>query len=809
MEEQYGRGKRKRQIDFKRLAGETYSYDSFDELSSTTNSKPNQTQQQNNQYDCDDNYKHSQNPTNGNNKNNNNNHPGYRYANKHIAQVIHRNYDKADVQIVTNGQELTIENLINPNYNLSIHQPILIQDTPESIGMKVPTNVLPVLSQLTKGTDMDKDKDKDKSKSNETQEQNQNHAAQTYQRKKVSIRDIGNRIGMSHPVSVMDVRTQDELDGWIFLDLVEYFEDEDRLYVLNQQQKYNMRHWQIHNKVESSDITTTDSSIGSGDITISSPKGLNGDNGGNDCRSSRDGGGGSMRTSAARVLNQISLEFSNTTFRKDVMSPSFVRQIDWIDNMWPNRGKKTTKVQQQQQQDDDYQDYPRVQYYCLTSTAGCYTDFHIDFGGTSVWYHVLSGEKVFLLIPPTETNIKLYESWLCSKNQADIFFPDMKEESESSDNNKQKQQKSVKDDDDDESQNQNVDNKLLEVESCVRVTLTENQTFIIPTGWIHAVYTPVDSIVIGGNFLHGLNIKGQLDIYCLETRTRVPAKFRFPYFVQLMFYAGKEYYKRMVEPDGILYKEEVDGLETLIQSLRAWDVGPGGDADRVLSVAHVTRECVIELGKYGIQNAEDMFKGLERELERIKDMGDEKLKSKNVEVVSSNGSVMAVDSINMGISNRGGVISSQTKLKLTLKRSDMKEEERIEADEIRSDQTSTHHALNVELLNNTVSNEDRESIEGATLSTVKGRRGMRIGDLASKHRSTRADDGDDEWLPGTKGRNVKKRPEISPKRVKKETNAVEKNTKAKDAVERRKKKKGEVKCRGNVKDRLKKKLGMR
>ena len=25
----------------------------------------------------------------------------------------------------------------------------------------------------------------------------------------------------------------------------------------------------------------------------------------------------------------------------------------------------------------------------LMGTAGSYTDFHIDFGGTSVWYHVV------------------------------------------------------------------------------------------------------------------------------------------------------------------------------------------------------------------------------------------------------------------------------------------------------------------------------------------------------------------------------------------------------------------------------------
>ena len=32
--------------------------------------------------------------------------------------------------------------------------------------------------------------------------------------------------------------------------------------------------------------------------------------------------------------------------------------------------------------------------YCLMSVGGCYTDFHIDMGGTSVWYHILHGKKV-------------------------------------------------------------------------------------------------------------------------------------------------------------------------------------------------------------------------------------------------------------------------------------------------------------------------------------------------------------------------------------------------------------------------------
>ena len=33
----------------------------------------------------------------------------------------------------------------------------------------------------------------------------------------------------------------------------------------------------------------------------------------------------------------------------------------------------------------------------------------------------------------------------------------------------------------------------------------------VPTGWIHAVWTPKDSLVFGGNFLHSLNIALQLE----------------------------------------------------------------------------------------------------------------------------------------------------------------------------------------------------------------------------------------------------------------------------------------------------------
>ncbi len=51
----------------------------------------------------------------------------------------------------------------------------------------------------------------------------------------------------------------------------------------------------------------------------------------------------------------------------------------------------------------------QVQYYSIISAEGSFTDFHVDFGGSSVWYHVLSGCKRFFCIPPKPENLAAYE----------------------------------------------------------------------------------------------------------------------------------------------------------------------------------------------------------------------------------------------------------------------------------------------------------------------------------------------------------------------------------------------------------------
>ncbi|XP_070712468.1 lysine (K)-specific demethylase 2Aa isoform X1 [Pempheris klunzingeri] len=202
-----------------------------------------------------------------------------------------------------------------------------------------------------------------------------------------------------------------------------------------------------------------------------------------------------------KLYNVISLEFSHTKLENLVRRPATVDLIDWVDNMWPRHLKERQRDSTNSITD---MQYPKVQKYCLMSVEGCYTDFHIDFGGTSVWYHILRGSKVFWLIPPTPQNLELYENWVLSGKQGDVFLGDR-------------------------------------ASDCQRIELKQGSTFIIPSGWIHAVYTPMDSMVFGGNFLHSFNIPMQLNICNIEDRTRVPVKFRYPFYYEMCWYVLERY----------------------------------------------------------------------------------------------------------------------------------------------------------------------------------------------------------------------------------------------------------------------------
>ncbi|XP_033123248.1 lysine-specific demethylase 2B-like [Anneissia japonica] len=201
------------------------------------------------------------------------------------------------------------------------------------------------------------------------------------------------------------------------------------------------------------------------------------------------------------LYNVISLEFSHTKLDELVQKPYVVQLLDWVDTVWPRELKETQKDSTNVLAE---MKYPKVQKYCLMSVAGCFTDFHVDFGGTSVWYHILHGQKIFWLIPPTDENLNIFESWVLSGKQGDVFLGDR-------------------------------------VKQCGRIKLESGDTFFIPSGWIHAVYTPEDSLVFGGNFLHSFNIPKQLRVSALEDKIHVPFKFRYPFYGEIMWYVMASY----------------------------------------------------------------------------------------------------------------------------------------------------------------------------------------------------------------------------------------------------------------------------
>ncbi|XP_066527012.1 lysine-specific demethylase phf2 isoform X2 [Hoplias malabaricus] len=197
-------------------------------------------------------------------------------------------------------------------------------------------------------------------------------------------------------------------------------------------------------------------------------------------------------TNRKKVLNVINLEFSDTRMASIVESPSIVRRLSWVENYWP---------------DDALLGKPKVTKYCLICVKDSYTDFHIECGGASVWYHVLKGEKIFFLIKPTSANLSLYERWRSSSNHSEMFFAD-------------------------------------QVDKCYKCTLKQGQSLFIPSGWINAVLTPVDCLAFSGHFLHSLSVEMQMRAYEVEKRLKVASLTPFSNFETACWYTGRYYLER-------------------------------------------------------------------------------------------------------------------------------------------------------------------------------------------------------------------------------------------------------------------------
>ncbi|KAF1319022.1 hypothetical protein FI667_g13372, partial [Globisporangium splendens] len=231
-----------------------------------------------------------------------------------------------------------------------------------------------------------------------------------------------------------------------------------------------------------------------------------------------------------RILNLLSLECGSTKLARVVRPPTVVKEIGWVEALWP----RATKA--------DRARMPRVQLYTLMSCAESYTDFHIDFCGSSVWYHLYQGRKIFLLIPPTDANLRAYYQF-----QAQYKFGES-------------------------------DFLADHMEDVTYAEVKAGETFLLPSGWIHAVYTPEDSIAFGGNFLTGYHIQMQLRCHGIEDALHVGKQFRFPQFESAHWYAAASYAKHLrgskktkkSTSKGAISKWEFKELKFLVSKLEKW-----------------------------------------------------------------------------------------------------------------------------------------------------------------------------------------------------------------------------------------------
>ena len=91
-----------------------------------------------------------------------------------------------------------------------------------------------------------------------------------------------------------------------------------------------------------------------------------------------------------KIYNLISFEISKTSLTQNITAPKIVYDISWASNsVWPDKSGGVETEAAEATTLANQIPKPEVQKYCLISAADSYTDFHIDFGGSSVWYHTI------------------------------------------------------------------------------------------------------------------------------------------------------------------------------------------------------------------------------------------------------------------------------------------------------------------------------------------------------------------------------------------------------------------------------------
>ncbi|CAL2048233.1 unnamed protein product [Caenorhabditis brenneri] len=182
------------------------------------------------------------------------------------------------------------------------------------------------------------------------------------------------------------------------------------------------------------------------------------------------------------IYNLLSLEFAQTEDRLRVAfeEPEFVKTYSMVmklgkalEDLKKKLGRNSRKATSQDEKskierniekiDNQLETMPKFQKFLLL--FGSFTDIH--------------GRKIFYVAPPTPENLELYKK-IERHEFEDEWIGDML------------------------------------FDQWVRIEIREGQTAMIPSGYLHFVYTPEDPIVIGGNFLMEKYVERQFEMSKLE-----------------------------------------------------------------------------------------------------------------------------------------------------------------------------------------------------------------------------------------------------------------------------------------------------
>ncbi|GMT14200.1 hypothetical protein PFISCL1PPCAC_5497, partial [Pristionchus fissidentatus] len=205
----------------------------------------------------------------------------------------------------------------------------------------------------------------------------------------------------------------------------------------------------------------------------------------------------------ARPLNILALEVSDTRLVGSVDMPHLHMLYGWAalvereekkrmieaNRERKERGEKVIKKEKKVNQRD---------LYFLFGMEGSFTNFHIDLGGSSVWNYLLSGRKFFFFAPPTQKNLDILKDYSNDKLRKERWLGD-------------------------------------QLEGISRVEFKAGECLVMPGGMLHAVFTPEDSVMMGGNFLCDQAIDQQFTAHSTEVELQNDTEYLFPNFEKLSY----------------------------------------------------------------------------------------------------------------------------------------------------------------------------------------------------------------------------------------------------------------------------------